>query len=307
MATVQEKAVYIFVLWFFLTKSVIKTQRRYGTAPPSDNAVRRWLKQFQETGNVLQRKGVGRPNTSQEDVDWIHEESSRSPQKSSRRASLQLGIPQTTVWRVVHNRLHLHSQQSHITTEVSQSVTLSWCQAPIWGPIPDFCYYQTVRVCWCGAASLTRGRVCSLQLLLVLASAVILGSHSCRTHDHILLSQIRPSPTWGPGPRIYVPQEQGGPVMAPHTGSPSSSPFTTRRDIAEVFEAASMRAVRARVTLRLALYRQSVRLGAKPLEAIFLTNSPCYIAPARTAQKTSLPLLRVLSLPGKRRVHRAVP
>jgi hypothetical protein len=30
------------------------------------------------------------------------------------------------------------------------------------------------------------------------------------------------------------------------------------------------------------------------------TTSPRYIAPARTAQKTSLPLLRVLSLPGKR-------
>jgi hypothetical protein len=27
-----------------------------------------------------------------------------------------------------------------------------------------------------------------------LASAVILGSESCRTHDHILLSQIRDSP-----------------------------------------------------------------------------------------------------------------
>jgi hypothetical protein len=38
--------------------------------------------------------------------------------------------------------------------------------------------------------SLTRGRVCSLQLLLALASAVILGSKSRGTHDHILLSQI---------------------------------------------------------------------------------------------------------------------
>jgi hypothetical protein len=42
--------------------------------------------------------------------------------------------------------------------------------------------------------SLTRGWVCRLQLLLVLASAVILRSESRRTHDHILLSQIRDSP-----------------------------------------------------------------------------------------------------------------
>jgi hypothetical protein len=41
--------------------------------------------------------------------------------------------------------------------------------------------------------TLTRGWVCRLQLLLVLASAVVLGSESCGTHDDILLSQIRDS------------------------------------------------------------------------------------------------------------------
>jgi hypothetical protein len=75
MATVQEKA--ICVLWFFETKSIIKMHRRYrtehGKAPPSDNAIRRWLKQFQEIGRVLHRKGAGRSSTSQEDVDRIQE------------------------------------------------------------------------------------------------------------------------------------------------------------------------------------------------------------------------------------------
>jgi hypothetical protein len=54
----------------FRNKSVIKRQRRYrtqyGKYPPSDNTIRRWLKQFQETGCVLHRKGAGRPSTSQE-------------------------------------------------------------------------------------------------------------------------------------------------------------------------------------------------------------------------------------------------
>jgi hypothetical protein len=40
---------------------------------------------------------------------------------------------------------------------------------------------------------LTRGGVCLSQLLLVLASAVILRSERRGTHDHILLSQIRDS------------------------------------------------------------------------------------------------------------------
>jgi hypothetical protein len=45
-----------------------------------------------------------------------------------------------------------------------------------------------------GALSLTRGRVCRLQLLLALASAIFLGSESLGTRDHILLSQIRDFP-----------------------------------------------------------------------------------------------------------------
>jgi hypothetical protein len=42
--------------------------------------------------------------------------------------------------------------------------------------------------------SLTRGLVCRLQLLLVLASAVILRSETRGSYYHILLSQIRDSP-----------------------------------------------------------------------------------------------------------------
>ncbi|GBL90247.1 hypothetical protein AVEN_130358-1 [Araneus ventricosus] len=81
MATVQEKA--MCVVWFFETKSVITTQRRFRTTykkdPPSDNSIRRWLTQFQETGSVLHRKGAGRPSTSQENVDRIQETFTRSP------------------------------------------------------------------------------------------------------------------------------------------------------------------------------------------------------------------------------------
>jgi hypothetical protein len=57
-----------------------------------------------------------------------------------------------------------------------------------------FIIVRQLPVCWCGALSLTRGRVCHLELLLALASAVILGSESLGTHDHILLSQIRDFP-----------------------------------------------------------------------------------------------------------------
>jgi hypothetical protein len=57
-----------------------------------------------------------------------------------------------------------------------------------------FVTVRQLRVGWCGALSLTGGRVCRLQLLLALSSAVILGSESRGTRDHILLSQIEDFP-----------------------------------------------------------------------------------------------------------------
>jgi hypothetical protein len=65
---------------------------------------------------------------------------------------------------------------------------------------PSGAYDQTfiivwqLWVCWFGAPSLTRGRVCCFQLLLALASAVIFWSESHRTRGHILLSQFRDFP-----------------------------------------------------------------------------------------------------------------
>jgi hypothetical protein len=63
-------------------------------------------------------------------------------------------------------------------------------------------------------------RVCNL-LLLLLASAVPLGLKSRGTQGHILLSQfLRLFQPGRPGPRIYIPQEQGGPDIPPGTGFP---------------------------------------------------------------------------------------
>jgi hypothetical protein len=81
-------------------------------------------------------------------------------------------------------------------------------------------------------SSLTRGWVCRLQLLLVLASAVTLRSESRSTHDHILLPQIRDSPNL-----------QGQVLVFTSTRNwvPFSSPPTTHRATVEVFDPASTR------------------------------------------------------------------
>jgi hypothetical protein len=75
--------------------------------------------------------------------------------------------------------------------------------------------FRQLRLCYFVAPSLTRGRVRNLlvQLLLGLARAVTLGSKSRRTHGHSLLSHLRLPQPGGPGSRIYIAQEQGGPVI----------------------------------------------------------------------------------------------
>jgi hypothetical protein len=78
--------------------------------------------------------------------------------------------------------------ESYVTTDC-QSASLSWNKHPS-GTNQIFITVRELRVCWCGALSLTRGQVWRLQLLLVLASAVFLGSEFRGTRDHILLSQI---------------------------------------------------------------------------------------------------------------------
>jgi hypothetical protein len=92
-----------------------------------------------------------------------------------------------------HGLTKILSLESYVTTD-GQSAGLSLNKASIWCLRLDFYYCQAVAICWCGALSLTRGRICSLQLLLALLSAVILGSGSRGTRVHILLSQIRDFP-----------------------------------------------------------------------------------------------------------------
>jgi hypothetical protein len=94
--------------------------------------------------------------------------------------------------------------------------------------------FITVRqlwVCWCEALSMTRGGVCSLQLLLAFASAVSQSVSHSRVQvpwdlwPYFTVSDSRLlQPGW-PDPRIYKPpQEQGGPIIPPKLWVPFSSP-----------------------------------------------------------------------------------
>jgi hypothetical protein len=93
------------------------------------------------------------------------------------------------------------------------------------GPVTNFFFLleislKRLRLCYFVPPSLTWGRVCNLlvQLLLGLARAVTFVSKSRKTHGHILLSHLRLPQPGGPGPYIYIRQEEGGPVIPPGIG-----------------------------------------------------------------------------------------
>jgi hypothetical protein len=99
-----------------------------------------------------------------------------------------------------------------------------------------FTTVRQLRVCRCRATSVTRGRVCRLQLLLALASAVILGSESRGTHGHILLPHIRdPPPTCRARSPYLYPQDLGSLFVAS---------YDSERSTVEAFEPASTRGLK---------------------------------------------------------------
>jgi hypothetical protein len=59
----------------------------------------------------------------------------------------------------------------------------------------------------------------------VICSAVTHSLESRRSNNHILLSHQRLPQHEGPVPRIYIPQEQGGPDIPPVTGFPFRRPL----------------------------------------------------------------------------------
>jgi len=94
---------------FIKTESATAVQRafrlRFNIQPPTRKRICPWSKQFEQIGCLCKGKSSGRQRASEENVRRIQESFERSPRKSTRSASRELGIPQSTVWRVLRRRL----------------------------------------------------------------------------------------------------------------------------------------------------------------------------------------------------------
>jgi hypothetical protein len=116
--------------------------------------------------------------------------------------------------------------QSYPMTD-GQSAGLYWLPGYHLGPTTNFSFtfmeiiFLHLGICYYKTVSLTRGRVCNLQLLLGLTRAILLGSESRWTHDHNLLHHFLDSPKFGRRHcRIYFIEAQGGSDIPPGTGFP---------------------------------------------------------------------------------------
>jgi hypothetical protein len=74
-----------------------------------------------------------------------------------------------------HLSSSLSQSQSHIATD-GQSASKAWCRAPSGAHDLIIITVWLLRSCFCGAPTLTRGRVCLLYVLLALASPLALGT-----------------------------------------------------------------------------------------------------------------------------------
>ena len=79
----------------------------YHTEPPTDKTIREWYMKFQQSGCLCAAKRRGRPGPSAETVERVQETFVRSPQKSTTRASRELQMSQSIVWRILRKRLRV--------------------------------------------------------------------------------------------------------------------------------------------------------------------------------------------------------
>jgi hypothetical protein len=99
---------------------------------------------------------------------------------------------------------------------VSRPVCLG-VQHPFWAYDQIFITVRQLRVCLCGALSLMRERICCTWPRQHSHSWVRVPRNSW---TYFTVSDSRLPQPGDPGPRIYIPHEEGGPVLPPGTEFP---------------------------------------------------------------------------------------
>ena len=122
------------VLEYARTSSVVTVQRRFRAefqmTAPVFNSIKKWYAKFREECCLCTAPRPGHPGPSDETVNRIREAYQRSPCKSNTRAGLELGVAQSTVWRILRKRLRCKSYRLQLHQALSENdkdVCLNFC------------------------------------------------------------------------------------------------------------------------------------------------------------------------------------
>ena len=109
MATLREKSQC--VMWLHETKSPKTVQRRFltnfGRPSPDVKTIKNWYSKFMDTGSVKDRPRTGRTRVTDASVEEVRQTVDTSPRKSTRAISTDIGIPKSTVHKILRKQLSL--------------------------------------------------------------------------------------------------------------------------------------------------------------------------------------------------------
>ena len=118
----KEKA--FCVLEFDKNNSRTCVQRKFWTEfskqPPDRRTILKWHAKFKEEGCLCSRKRIA-PSPSTETIKRVRNIFQRRPRKSIRRASPELQMSSTTVWRVVRKHLHMITYKLHLLQHLKET------------------------------------------------------------------------------------------------------------------------------------------------------------------------------------------
>ena len=123
-----RKRIWLVEAYWFFQRSYCRVKEEYGRlfpddAQPANSAIQRNVRKFHDTGAVsnLNKSHSGRPSTSAsaDNTERVEEFYSDNPATSVRRASQALGIPRSSLHRIIKAKLKLYPYKIQIFQELA--------------------------------------------------------------------------------------------------------------------------------------------------------------------------------------------
>ena len=124
MLTLQHRIKLVEL--FLHYRTLVKTQREFcklfpKRKAPQGRTITKLVKKFQSTGSVVDRARTGRPKAARSaaNIELVRRAVLQSPETSTRRRNLQLGLSRTTLRRVLNDDLNLFPYKIQIKQQLN--------------------------------------------------------------------------------------------------------------------------------------------------------------------------------------------